>query len=256
VIRALWGAVVFQLTLIPRDPTSWMAFVIVPINTVLFLTIVLHAGREDLVVHAVVAPAIIAVWTTAIFNSSEIISHDREGGTLEALLATPAPLVVVLLGRITTVTIFSMIAVVESWLVAVVVFGQSVPVHHPAAFGLAVVITAFGVAGTATALSALLVLARSARAYVNSLSYPIYLLGGVMVPVSMYPEWLQPLGRLLFLSWSTDLLRDTLQPAPVNAVGPRVAAVVVLGAAAFAIGIGIFRRVLNRVRANGTVSLA
>lgn len=254
--RALGGAVRFQVSTLRRDPTSWMAFVMVPINTMLFLLIVQHAGREDLVGHAVLAPAIIAVWTTAIFNSSEIVSNDRLGGTLEPLIATPAPLAVVLLGRIATVTVFSMFAVVESWLVAALGFGQLVTIRHPFEFVVVVIATAFAVAGFATALSALLVLARGARAYVNSLSYPIYLLGGVMVPVSIYPEWLQPLCRLLFLSWSMDLLRETLQPAPMNLFAARVAAVVLLGAAGFAVGFLVFRRVVDRVRVTGDVGLA
>lgn len=255
-IRALGGTVIFQLSMLRRDPTGWMAFVLVPLNAVLFLAIVTHAGRDDLVGHAVLAPAIIAVWTTAIFHSSEIISADRQGGRLEALIATPAPLAVVLLGRIATMTVVSMLAMVESWLVAMLLFGQTVPVHHPAQFALAVVATAIGVAGTATALSALLVLARGARGYINSLSYPIYLLGGVVVPVSMYPEWLQPLCRLLFLSWSMDLLREALAPAAMSGVLPRLGAVLVLGGAGFAVGLVVYRRVLDRIRAAGTVSLA
>jgi ABC-2 type transport system permease protein len=233
-----------------------MAFVMVPLNAMLFLTIIQQAGRDDLIGHAILAPAIIAVWTTAIFNSSEMISNDRQGGTLEMLIATPAPLAIVLLGRISTVTIFSMLAVVESWLVAALVFEQLVSIHHPFELLVVVVATAFAVAGVATALSALLVLARGARAYVNSLSYPIYLLGGVMVPVGLYPEWLRPLCRLLFLSWSTDLLRETLQPAPMPLVAARTAAVVILGGAGFAIGLLVYRRVIDRIRLTGTVSLA
>jgi ABC-2 type transport system permease protein len=256
VIRALRGAVAFQLLMLPRDPTSWMAFVIVPINAVLFLAIVQHAGRDDLIGHAALAPAVIAVWTTAIFNSSEIIANDRQGGRLEVLIATPTPLAVVLLGRIGTVTLFSMLAMGESWLVAALVFDRPITIHHPVEFILSAVVMAFAVAGAATALSALLVLARAARGYVNSLSYPIYLLGGVMVPVSLYPEWLQPLCRLVFLSWSTDLLRETLQPAPMTTVAPRLALVIGLGAVGFVIGLAVYRRVLDRIRATGTVSLA
>lgn len=242
--------------MLPRDPTSWMAFVLVPVNTLVFMAIIQHAGRDDLAGHAVLAPAIIAVWTTAMFGSGEIVSNDRGGGTLDALVSTPAPLAVVLLGRISTITVFSMLAIAESWLVAGVVFGVWIPIHHVTEFVIAMVATAFAVAGTATTLSALLVLAREARSYVNSLSYPIYLLGGVMVPVGLYPEWIQLLCRALFLSWSMDLLREALQPEAMEHVAARVVIVMVLGAAGYMIGLVIYRRVLDRARATGEVSLA
>jgi ABC-2 type transport system permease protein len=256
VIRAFAAAVRFQSSMIPRDPTTWMALALVPLQAVLFLSIVWHSGRSDLAGYAIIAPVVIAVWTTAIFNSSEMVTRDRQDGTLEALFTTPAPLAAILLGRIAAVTAFSMLALAESWLVAALGFRTSVTIQHPAGFLLTVAATAFAMAGTATALSALLVLARSARAYINSMSYPVYLLGGAMVPVGLYPGWLRPICRLVFLSWSTDLLRDAMSPPAMRELPERLAAVVLLGSLGCAAGLIVYRRVLYRLWADGTVGLA
>ncbi|NIR38842.1 MAG: hypothetical protein GWN07_23450, partial [Actinobacteria bacterium] len=57
-------------------------------------------------------------------------------------------------------------------------------------------------------------LSRAAITFQSSASYPILLLGGVFVPLSLLPGWVEPLGRLVFLSWSSDALRQaTLDPS-------------------------------------------
>ena len=63
------------------------------------------------------------------------------------------------------------------------------------------------------------------------------------------------MSDLLFLSWSADLLRDTLQPGPIDNVLPRLAAILVLGGAAGLVGYVWIGRMIERMRIEGTVSL-
>jgi ABC-2 type transport system permease protein len=115
---------------------------------------------------------------------------------------------------------------------------------------------AVAIAGTATAMSAVFVLARTARTFQNTLSYPIFLLSGAFVPVDLLPGWLQPLSRLVFLSWGTDLLRDSISPQAVPSVAARLAVVLGLGAGAFIGGMAMLDKFLDRVRALGTLDHA
>jgi ABC-2 type transport system permease protein len=66
----------------------------------------------------------------------------------------------------------------------------------------------------------------------------------------------RPLSRLVFLSWSYDLLRATLRPGPVEQLAPRLGAILLLGAAGFVVGGLLLRTVLRRVRELGTLPLA
>jgi ABC-2 type transport system permease protein len=109
-------------------------------------------------------------------------------------------------------------------------------------------------AAHAAILSPLFILMPSARIIQNSLSYPFYLLGGVVVPVSLLPQWIQPLSRFVFLSWASDLLRDSLDPGPLDATASRLSALVALGVAAQVLGVVLLRRVLVQVRTTGTLS--
>nr|AGZ94020.1 ABC-2 type transporter [Streptomyces sp. MMG1612] len=245
-----------QVLLLRRSPGDLMSLAVTPLYALIFLAITEHAGRSGLTAYAVVAPPVMALWSMALFVSGGIVDSERSGGTLEALLATPASLTAVISARIGAVTLISLVGVPESWLVARLLFDVRLPVPHPALLTVVLLCTGLATAGTATAVSVLFVLARAARAYQNSLTYPLYILGGVIVPVSLLPDWLHPLTRLVFLSWSSALLRDCLEQAPVPGVLPRLGAVLGLGAAAYLAGSLGLRRALDRLRATGAVGLS
>ena len=245
-----------QLRTMFADAEYLMVLVTVPMFTLIFLAIVRNADRDDLTGYALIAPVLIALWALSLYVSGEIVEGDRWRGVLEAAVAAPANLAVVVFGRIAAVTSVALFAVVEVWLVSRLLFSVDAELYHPLSFAAALSVTAFAVAGTAVIMAALFVLARHARTFQNSLTYPFYVLGGVLVPVSFLPDWLEPITRLVFLSWSADLLRDSLASPPVENVGPRLAMVVVLGAADFALGWLLLRYVLRRVREDGSLGWA
>lgn len=233
-----------------------MALVTAPMLTLVFLAIMEHAGRRDLAPFAVLAPALLVLWQMALLTSGDTIASERENGSLEALIATPSSLSAVISGRISAVTAVSMVGFAESWLVAALVFDVRVAIEHPPQFVLTLLVTAYATAGTAVMLAALFVATRSARAFQNSLSYPIFVLGGVMVPVAFLPVWLQPVTKFVFLSWSSDLLRESLQPMEMTYVAPRLGAVLALGTLGLIVGEILMRRALARVRRTGSLSYA
>jgi ABC-2 type transport system permease protein len=227
----------------------------VPMFTITVLAIVRQAGRDDLTAYALMAPVLIALWALALLDAGEIVSSDRYEGTLEPTVAAPAGTAAVVLGRILAVTVVALVGFGEVWLVARVAFAVTIPFHHPLAFGLTLAATAAAVSGTAVVMAAIFVLSRSPRTFQNSLSFPFYVLGGVLVPVSFLPGWLRPLSSLVFLSWSADLLRASLSPRPVHDLALRLAVILALGAAGFAVGWVLLAWILRRVRADGSLGL-
>lgn len=252
----LWAGFRFQAQLLRRSLDDLNMLVTAPLFTLVFLAITRHAGRTDLAPYAVLAPALIVLWRVALVIAGEIIDRDRGNGSLEALIATPARFAGVVTGRIAAVMLLGLAGFGESWLTAWLGFGVLVPIRHPAAFLVTLVATALAMAGTASMMSALFVLTRSARAFTNSLSYPFYILGGVMVPVSFLPGWLEPLSRVVFLSWSADLLRDALSPAGIPYLLPRLGMVLLLGAAGYLTGLVLQHRAVARLRRTGAIGYA
>ncbi|MCT9007391.1 ABC transporter permease [Streptomyces rhizosphaerihabitans] len=244
----------FQLRLAPRSPGTLQVWATAPLFTAVFLSIAEHAGRTDLTSYAIVAPTLMGQWALALGIAGELITEERSQGTLEAMIATPCRLSVVVVGRICAVSLLGITAMAEAWLVAGLGFGRWIAVPHPFVLGAALLANAAAMAGTASILSSLFVLMPSARIVQNTLNYPLYLLSGVLVPLSTLPGWLRPFGRLVFLSWSADLFRDALDGAAVSGPAARIAVVALLGLSGYVIGALLLARVLRRVRRLGTLT--
>ena len=252
-MRALWAAVRLQFEVVTADRSYLNEIVANPFFAIIFLGVVKAAGRDDLTSFALVAPVLITMWGMALEISGDVVDYDRGAGILEAVVATPTSLAVVVFGRVLTVSALSLVAVVETWFVARVGFGVDVVVGHPFLLAVTLVVTSLAMTGTALVMAAAFVLARSARTYQNTLNYPIYLLSGVLVPISFLPAWLRPFSRCLFLSWSADLLRHALRPGPVDGWPAALAMVALLGLAGFVGGALLLRLFLQRVRMLGTL---
>lgn len=252
-MRGLGGALRLQFQIVTSDRSYLNEIVANPFFAVMFLGVVRAANRSDLTAFALVAPVLITMWGMALDISGDVVDYDRGAGILEQVVASPTNLGIVIFGRVLTVSALSMVAVVETWLVARVGFGVDVTVEHPLLLVATLIATCIAVTGTALIMAGAFVLARSARTYQNTLNYPIYLLSGVLVPLSFLPAWIRPFGRGLFLSWSADLLRGTLQAGPVEGVAAGLCMILLLGGLGFAAGYLLLDRVLRRVRILGTL---
>lgn len=252
-MRGLRGAIRLQLRIVAADRGYLNEVLANPFFAVIFLGIVRASGRRDLTAYAIVAPVLITLWGMALEISGDIVDSDRGAGILEAVVATPVGFPTVVSGRVLAVTVLSLVGVVETLLVAKVGFGVDVEVHHPGALVATLGMTVLAAAGTAIVMAGLFVLARTAKTFQNTMNYPVYLLAGVIVPLSYLPDWLRPLGRLLFLSWSADLLRASLAPEPVDDLLARLAVILILGAAGLVLGWAMLQVVLRRVRGLGTL---
>lgn len=254
-IDALRAGMLLQLRLIRVYQDYALELVRTPLLAVVFLLLVLHSGRPELIVNAVVAPVLVGWWGMGLNISGEIVDTDRVLGVLEPTVAAPVPLPALILGRAAATTAASGLCAVEVWLVAVAVFRITVPLHHPVIFAATALVTLAAMNGASLLMAALFVTTRTARTFQNSFSYPFLLLGGVFVPVAQLPVWTHIPARLLFLSWSGDLLRDSLAPAPVTQVSLRLATILALGAVNTGAGLVLLRRVLRRARAEGSLRL-
>lgn len=255
-MHGIAGAARMQLQLVTRDRSYLNEIIANPFFAVIFLGIVKAANRDDLTGFAIVAPVLITLWNMALEISGSVVDSDRWHGTMEGVVASPVGYPSVILGRVLAVSFLGLFGVVETGIVAKVGFGASVTVHHPEVLVGGLVVTALAMTGTATLFASLFVLTRTALTFSNTMNYPFYLLGGVLVPLSFLPGWIRPAGRLVFLSWSADLLRDSLAVAPVENFAARCAVVLGLGLVGLAAGRVVLKLVLDRVRSQGTLAFA
>ena len=219
------------------------------------MAILVHAGRKDLASYTLVAPLLMTVGQMAFFVASELITRERGFETLELMVATPTPFPLVLSPRIAVITSLSFLAIVESGLIIRFVFGVIVTVHHPWIFALTILLTSLASAGTALITAAVYCFARSARTFQNALIWPLFLLAGVLVPITVFPGWLQPISRVVFLYWSANLLRDAMETVTPERMLVKFGAIILLGVVGGVIGGVLIHRMLNLLRREGRLAV-
>jgi len=243
-----------EARIIRSNPDALMPLFLAPLFAIIFMAIVRQSGRPDLQADALMAPVLMTLLWVALQHAGTLMAGDRWQALLEPVIAAPTNLASVLFGRIMSLMCFALLSFFEVWAVGKLVFGVSIPLVHPGELALVLLCTALAMGGLAVAFSALLVMTRNAYTFTNSTSFPLYLLGGVFVPVAILPDWIQPVSSVLFVSWSSDLLRASVKDVPVDDFWPRLGMVVLLGAVALAVGRVILHFVLRKMRASGELA--
>ncbi len=250
------GGCRLQLHLFRRAPGNLLLFLVIPFFSAIFLSAASFRGSAFLTARPVLAPAIIGLWMISLVIAETVVTLERAYGTLENLVAAPATYAAMMLGRVLTVTLLGMLTVAEALALARIGFGARITIYHPAVFAAGLTATALATAGTATALTAIFLAIRSAEQYVNTLSYPFYILAGVLVPVSFLPSWLRPIADVIYLHWSTDLLTAAMSRPAVQGLPGSLGAILLLGCVAYVAGVWMINRAIDRLRTTGKVGLA
>ena len=255
VARPLVGATRAQITSTRRDIHDVTMGLTQPAFTFALMAVFSFVGREDLAPYALVAPMLMGVGGMAVSVASEVMTRERDFQTLELTVASPAPIPVIIFSRIMVITAISLLGIVQSWLIIRFVFGVDVTIYHPWLFTATMLLTAFAAGGTALITAALFCFAQAARTFQNSITFPAYLFSGILVPIAAFPDWLEPVSRMIFLYWSGTLLRDAMQPAAPEGVLAKLGIMLILGGGAAVIGGALIVRMLNYLRREGTLGI-
>ena len=132
------------------------------------------------------------------------------------------------------------------------VFGIELTVEHPLAFGLSIVgtVLSFGALGFLFAVS--FVRFRAAWALGNLFEYPVWLIGGFLVPLVLLPDWVRPISWALAPTWGMNAIRESsLGGNP----WPDLALCLLLGVAYVSLGVLALERVLGAARKRAALSL-
>jgi ABC-2 type transport system permease protein len=255
-MTAVLAGMRFQWWQVRTNFDELQTFVLAPLFTLIFCGIAVSGGRRDLLPATALGAGLVCMWVVCVQVGGNVIDRERWDGTFEPLVSTPAGLYRVVVGKVNIVVVMAALVLPEVWLVAYLAFGRAITVPHPGAFLAATALTLVGLHAAAVLVAGLFVLAREALIFQNALSYPVFLLGGLVVPVSLLPDWLEPLTRIVFLSWASDLLRLALMPAPIDGLAGRLWGLAITVVATAVAGHVVLVTVVNRARRRGTLSLA
>jgi ABC-2 type transport system permease protein len=178
------------------------------IFTIISVGTYLYGHKPDFGLFAITGTGLISIWNNNLFTSGDIIRDERRTGTLSLVMATPSPLLLILLGKSFTNAITSALAMGITFLTGMLAFHIPIGIADPPAFlvGLALVIVSITCLGLV--FGSLFILTRNAGEFVSVANFPVYILSGLSVPLTLLPLWTRPLSQLLTPTWGNIALNE------------------------------------------------
>ncbi len=244
----------FQLKMLTRDPFTGVFQVLYPMffATVAFLMFRAGADAESLL-YAALGAAVMGIWSATSTTAGSAMQRERWHGTLEVLVAAPAHFALVLLPvtvAMATIGLYSMVATLV-W--GRLFFGIELAIEHPLLFAAAVPATVVSVGAAGFLLAVSFVRYRTAWALGNMLEYPVWLITGFLVPLTLLPGWVRPISWTLAPTWGMNAIREA---ASGGTPWPDVLVCVAVGGAYTAFGIVVLGRMLHAARVKAALALA
>ena len=253
--RIVWIGLIFRVRefIISR----WFLLINV-LQPVIFASIAFYmfkaGGRPGTLLYAALGAGMMGIWSSTLFGSGGALQWNRWQGTLELLVASPPPFIIVLLPLTIATSVTGAYSLLATVFWGRIFFGVPLHLAHPLLFLLAVptAVLALGLMGLLMASS--FILYRNANALSNLLEYPVWVATGLLFPLSLLPGWVGPVSWLLAPRWGIDAIRHAaLGGGPVWFP---IAMCAVTGAVYLVLASAFLRVFERAARARATLSLS
>lgn len=254
VLRLLGVGWLMHMRMLMRSPFDSVLAVLWPLffATVAFFMFSAGAGGETLV-YASFGAAVMGIWSTTSTSAGGAMQRERWHGTLELLVIAPTHFALVLLPVTIAMSTMGLYSMVATLLWGRFAFGVDVPLEHPIAFAVALVATVVSIGALGFLLAVSFVRYRTAWALGNMIEYPVWLIGGFLVPLTLLPDWVRPISWALAPTWGVDAIREAaLGGSPLA----EIALCLALGLGYVAVASLVLETVLRAARKEGSLSLA
>lgn len=209
-------------------------------------------GREGTLLYAALGAGLMGIWSSTLFGSGGSIQWQRWDGTLEILMAAPTAYLWVMVPLTIATSTIGVYSVAATMIWGRVFFDIPLELAHPVWFALALPATILSLGLLGLLLASTFVLYRHANALSNLLEYPIWLVTGLLVPISLLPGWSHPIAKALAPTWGIEALRRAALGG--DPAGP-VLMTLALGAIYLALGAAFLRYFETLARRRATLSL-
>jgi ABC-2 type transport system permease protein len=257
-VRQLGRAMAFGLGLhfkmLSRSPFDLFVVVASPL---IFATLAyfLFKGRgESNLLVAALASGVMGIWSSTTASGAGALQTQRRLGVLELLVGSPTPFWAVVLPITVAISSIGIYSLAVGLVYVRVFFGVALSIREWAAFLVAVPATIVSIGSLGFLFASALVRYRSAFQIGNVFEWPVWLICGLLIPVSVLPGWLQPVSWLFAPTWGMDALRGATlgSGSPWVDIGMCGA----LAAAYLLSGVGFLHFFLRSARARGTLALS
>ncbi len=189
-------------------------------------------------------------WNT-VFSVINITGHDKWDGTLPLVLATPANRLPLFIGRAMIHVLDGLISAAISFFFAAVLFGVNFAQTNPLALIVAVILTAFTMAGFGLLIGGFCFFFRNPMVFANIFTFILLIFCGVNFPVQSLPAAIQPVSYVFPLTYGLTAARNAISGSDLIQIAPTLAQQLAVGLAAMLIGYLLFRSFENNARKTG-----
>ena len=209
-------------------------------------------GKPGTLFYASLGAAVYGIWSTTLFGSGGAIQWQRWQGTLELIVSAPAPFILIVLPLTIATSTIGVYSLISTLLWGRFAFGIPFHIEQPFAFVVAVPATILGLGLLGLLFASTFVLYRNANALSNMLEWPVLLVTGMLVPLSLLPTWAHPIAWLLAPTWGVRAIREA---ALGGTPWPDIGMTLLLGGVYLALGATFLRHFEVRARRAATLSL-
>lgn len=255
VVRLVALGTVLHVKQLSRSQFEIATALFVPLVQATLAVYLFRAGTEPhRLLEAAVGAGMMAVWSSVLFGSGGAIQAQRWQGTLEMLMLAPRPPALLIFPITLATAVTGCYAMIATLLWGWLVYRVPLDIASPVAFAVSVPAAILGLGMFGLLLASTFVLLPNANAVNNTLEYPIWLVSGMLVPITVLPGWTGPLGAVLPTTWAARAVRESVTGA--GPVWPSLGICLAISAACLVAGAFVMSYVERRARATATLALA
>jgi ABC-2 type transport system permease protein len=151
--------------------------------------------------YAALGAAVMGIWSTTATSAGGAVQQQRNWKVLELLVGAPSPLILVLAPITVAIAGIGVYSIATTLLWGRLLFGVPFHVLHPVLFAVSIPTAVLSIGMLGLVLASTLVLYREASAFSQMLEYPVWLITGMLIPLSLLPGWIHPLSWVLAPTW-------------------------------------------------------
>jgi ABC-2 type transport system permease protein len=251
--RLVWTGAWINLKLLTVSRFYLMTSIVQPVIFATIAFFLFRAGaREESLLYVSLGAGLMGIWSTTLFASGGMLRWQRNVGTLELVVAAPPPLLLVLGPMSIGIGAVGLYSVAATLFWGWAFFDVPLTIEHPLLFALALPATVVALGSLGLVLAASFIHYRHTNALGNLLEYPVWLVSGLLVPLSLLPSWATPVAWAIAPTWGVRAVREAaLGGDPV----PPIAACFVLAGAYLALSSVLLRYFERLARRDATLAL-
>ncbi|MFE0457834.1 ABC transporter permease [Kitasatospora sp. NPDC058965] len=211
------------------------------------------SARRTPPVDVALSAALMGMWSSTLLGSGNAINRLRWIQMLEPLVASPRSTFVITLPFAVATASLGVYGLVTTLLWSGLVFGMPLHIADPGLFVAAVGATVLGLGMLGLLMASAFILYPTAQSLANFFEYPVWMLSGMLVPVSALPDAVRPVSAVLAPTWGVRALEGAAAGSP--GTGPAVGMCLLLSAVYLAITLLLQKRFEWLARSSGTLAL-